>query len=117
LELLTIITRTLQILSSFVLIVIIFSYVTIKVKSRNNKRGILNFSNPEEGKITMSEGISTKINKISDIFTDDKTALSYSGELKNSDKRKKMKIYAVYNPDSNPNFYLHNKLNWYKDFD
>lgn len=38
------------------------------------------------------------------------------GETKNQLIRK-TKIYAVYNPKSNPNFYLHSKLNWYKNFD
>ncbi len=36
---------------------------------------------------------------------------------KNSNRKQKMKIYAVYNPDNNPSFYLHNKLNWYKNFE
>lgn len=116
-ELLTIITRTLQILSSFVLIVIVFSFVTIKVKSRRNKKGMFNFSNSREGKITMSEGNSTIVNHKSEVLLDNKTLSSNSRDSKNSERSKKMKIYAVYNPNSNPNFYLHNKLNWYKNFD
>jgi len=117
LELLTIITRTLQILSSFILMVIVFSFLTIKVKSRRNKKGMLNFSNAREEKFIMSEGISNIANQKSEVFLNNKTLSSTGKNSNGSDRSKKMKIYAVYNPDSNPNFYLHNKLNWYKNFD
>jgi len=117
LELLTIITRTLQIFSSFVLIVIIFSFVSIKIKSRRNKKGMFNFSNSREGKIIMSERNSTIIDHKSDVHLDNKTLSSNSRDSKRFERSKRMKIYAVYNPDSNPNFYLYNRLNWYKNFD
>lgn len=117
LELLTIITRTLQIFSSFVLIVIVFSFVTIKMKTRKNKKGMLNFSNQQEGEMSMSELISTNPNNKPEEFFHSKNLTGKSSESKNSTFKKKIKIYAVYNPESHPNFYLHNKLNWYKNFD
>jgi hypothetical protein len=117
LELLTIITRTLQIFSSFVLIVIFFSFVTIKVKTRKNKKGMSNFSNQQEGEMIMSDIISENIKNKSDVFLNSNNLDIMSSESKNSVFKKKIKIYTVYNPHSNPNFYLHNKLNWYKNFD
>jgi len=65
----------------------------------------------------MSEGISNIANQKSEVFLNNKTLSSTGKNSNGSDRSKKMKIYAVYNPDSNPNFYLHNKLNWYKNFD
>ena len=115
-ELLTIITRTLQIFSSFVLIVIFFSFVTIKIKSRVNKNGMLIFSNPNEGKKAMQKEISITAINDSDTILDKGASSSLNAEIKNSDERKKIRIYAVYNPNSNPNFYLHNRLNWFRDF-
>lgn len=115
-ELLTIITKTLQIFSSFVLIVIFFSFVTIKIKSRVNKNGMLIFSNPKEGNKAMQKGISTTVINDSDTIIDNNTSSNLNTEAKNSNNRKKIRIYAVYNPNSNPNFYLHNKLNWFRDF-
>jgi glutamine cyclotransferase len=97
--------------------VIVFSFVTIKVKSKRNKKEVLNISNAKEEKLIMSEGISTIVNHKPEVFFNYKT-LSVSNKNSNSSNRsKKVNIYAVYNPDSNPNFYLHNKLNWYKNFD
>ena len=115
-ELLTIITRTLQIFSSFVLLVIVFSFVTIKIKSGRNKKSALNFSNSMKGQDTMSEETSTFIGHNSDVFINHKKIICDSKEPKYI-QRKKLKIYAVYNPNSNPNFHLHSKLNWYKNVD
>ena len=78
---------------------------------------MLNFSNAREEKFIMSEGISNIANQKSEVFLNNKTLSSTGKNSNGSDRSKKMKIYAVYNPDSNPNFYLHNKLNWYKNFD
>jgi hypothetical protein len=64
----------------------------------------------------MSWGILSKIGRTSEIFLRN-NELNHGEELKNSDKNKRMKAYVVYNPESNPHFYLHNKLNWYKHFD
>lgn len=65
----------------------------------------------------MSEGISTITNHKSEVFLNNRTLASNSKDSNSSERSKKMRIYAVYNKDSNPNFYLHNKLNWYKKFD
>ena len=97
--------------------VIVFSFVTIKVKSRRNKKGILNFSNAREEKFIMTEGISNIGKQKSEVFLNNKTIPCTAKNSNSSDRSKKIKIYTVYNPDSNPNFYLHNKLNWYKNFD
>ena len=115
-ELLTIISKTVQLFSSFVLLVIVFSIVTIRIKSGRNKKSKPNFSNPKKENNTMSEGISTSISNKPDVFINHKKLICNSKEPK-SIQRKNLKIYAVYNPDSNPNFYLHNKLNWYKNVD
>jgi hypothetical protein len=48
--------------------VIVFSFITIKVKSRRSKKGMFDFSNPSEGKIIMSEGDSTIVNHKSELF-------------------------------------------------
>lgn len=117
LELLTIISRTLQILSSFILIVIVISFVTIKVKSRKNKNGTTNFSNKGEGKKMMSESIIANTKSRNEIPPDERNSTKQNSELKNLEYKKRVKIYAVYNPNNFPNFYLHNKLNWYKNFD
>jgi len=117
LELLTIISRTLQILSSFILIVIVFSFVTIKVKSRKNKNGTINFSNKGEGAKIMSEPIIAKSKSRNEISHNEGNSTKENSEMKNLEYKKKIKIYAVYNPNNYPNFYLHNKLNWYKNFD
>ena len=69
-----------------------------------------------EGIITMSGGILTKMDKTSEIFLRNNESNHYE-EIKNSDKSKRMKAYVVYNPESNPHFHLHNKLNWYMHFD
>lgn len=116
-ELLTIITRTLQILSSFVLLVIVFSFIAIKVKSKRSRKRIHNFSKPRKDTLAMFEGISSTINKKPEVFFEHQTPSSENKDSKSSHRKTKTKVYAVYNPDSNPNFYLHNKLNWYKNFD
>lgn len=97
--------------------VIVFSFVTIKVKSRKNKKGMLNFSNFSEDKFIMSERNSNIVNQKSKALLNNRVFLSDSKNSNDSEGNKKMRIYEVYNPDNNPNFYMHNKLNWYKNFD
>lgn len=115
LELLTIISKILQIVSSFILIAAVIAFVSIKIKNKNNK-SIINFSNPLEGVNNMSEQNS---NSVENKSTDQKAEGNSSSNTKEKPLggAKKMKVYAVYNPDENPNFYLHNRLNWYKNFD
>ena len=67
--------------------------------------------------MTITEGNSTIVNHKSELLLDNKTLSSNSRSSNSLERSKRMKIYAVYNPDNNPNFYLHNKLNWYKNFD
>jgi hypothetical protein len=78
---------------------------------------MFNFSNSREGKMNSSEGNPTNVNHKSEVLLNHKTLSSSGRDSKSSERSKRMKIYAVYNPDCNPNFYLHNKLNWYKNFD
>ena len=82
-ELLTIITQTLQVFSSFFLLVIVFSFVTIKMKNRRNKKQELNFSNQQEREIIMSDAISTRSNTKSEIYLDDKNSHLESIESNN----------------------------------
>ena len=96
---------------------IVFSFVTIKVKSRRNKKGMFDFSNSREGKMASSEGNSAIVNPKSEGLSENKILKLLNRDSKSSERSKRMKIYAVYNPERNPNFYLHNKLNWYKNFD
>ena len=72
-----------------------------------------NFSNTGEGKKIMTNTITEVAYR----------RPRFHHELQISEKRtvdsssnSKMKIYTVYNPESNPSFYLHNKIAWYKNF-
>ncbi|NWF89423.1 MAG: hypothetical protein HXY50_08155 [Ignavibacteriaceae bacterium] len=45
------------------------------------------------------------------------TILTNSNEEdKHRVERIRTKINAIYNPERNPRYYLHNNLNWYKNF-
>ena len=115
-ELLTIIIRSIQFLLSFFLIAAVISFVAIKIKTRKRKQRSLNFSIQEEDVITMAERISTKVdhelelNRNNTIMSNDKLDARIRAQ------RIRNKIYAVYNPERNPKYYLHNHLNWYKNF-
>jgi hypothetical protein len=115
LELLTIITRTLQILTSFVLLIVIVSFAIIKIKARKNKPAMISISNIRKGKEAMTNLI--KENPSKEIHFSRDVQLTSTSSQKISTHLPKMKIFAVYNPNSNPNFYLHNRMNWFKNFD
>lgn len=114
LELLTIIARTLQILSSFILIVTVLSFVTMKLKSKKNKMKDSMFVKLNDGGKSMShvKNLTQSSDPTSQLILRHKTQSNVKDQLV-----RKTKIYAVYNPNSRPNFYLHSKLNWYKNFD
>lgn len=92
--------------------VIVFSFVTIRIKARK-RRNITNFSNTGEGKKVMADTITETSYRKQRIHREGNIS-----EIKNTENspKLKMKIYTVYNPESNPNFYLHNKIAWYKNF-
>lgn len=115
LELLTIITKSLQILSSFVLLIVIVSFTIIKIKARRNKPAMVSFSNTRKGKGTMTNVINESTGK--EIHLQRGVHVTPTSEQKISAHSPKMKIFVVYNPNSNPNFYLHNRMNWFKNFD
>jgi hypothetical protein len=116
LELLTIILKSLQILSSFFLAVVLFSYFVIKVKTKKNRSKDVSFSNSLEGKNLMTYEFPVTANDVSmNIQRNEQKTLKRTRIR--STQNNKFKVYAVYNNDSNPNFYLNNKLYWYKNFD
>ncbi len=115
LELLTIITRTLQILSSFVLLIVIVSFTVIKIKAQRSKPAMVSFSNTRKGKGAMTNVINENTRKEIHLGRDGQVTPVSAQKL--STRSSKMKVFAVYNPNSNPNFYLHNRMNWFKNFD
>ena len=116
-ELLTIIIRSLEFFTLSILLISIISFATIKIKSRKKEQRLQYFSNQKEGTITMADRISTKVNHEIEMNSSNTTITSDKIIARNRIQRNRNKIYAVYKPESNPNFYLHNHMNWYKNLD
>lgn len=65
----------------------------------------------------MADRISTKVNHEIEMNSSNTTITSDKIIARNRIQRNRNKIYAVYKLESNPNFYLHNHMNWYKNLD
>lgn len=65
----------------------------------------------------MADRISAKINHEIEMNSSNTTIRSDKIDSRNRIQRNRNRIYAVYKPESNPNSYLHNHLNWYKNVD
>lgn len=113
-ELLTIISKSIQLLSSFILIAALFSFVAIKMKSKKRKINYSQISEPKGRAQMQNQNLYGK-KKISEVVGEQKCLLK--NENDNPEQKNKFKIYAVYNAQSKPNFYLQNRLSWYKNFD